>query len=88
MRRVMVGSAALFSVLLISGCSNLPFGGGDRSDRMERSTTGTRSGDYRTSPGERSTTGTRSGDHRTAPGSSTGIPGSGPMGTTPGSNTY
>ena len=71
MRRVMVGSAALFSVLLISGCSNLPFGGSDRSDRMERSTTGT-----------------RSGDHRTAPGSSTGIPGSGPMGTTPGSNTY
>lgn len=72
MRRMMVGSAALFSVLLISGCSNLPFGGGgDRSDRMERSTTGT-----------------RSGDHRTAPNSSTGIPGSGPMGTTPGANKY
>ena len=71
MRRVMVGSAALFSLLLISGCSNLPFGGGDRSDRMERSTTGTRSGDYRTSPG-----------------TSSGIPGSGPMGTTPNSRTY
>ena len=70
MRRMMVGSAALFSVLLISGCSNLPFGGGDRSDRMERSTTGTRSGD------------------RTSPGTSSGIPGSGPMGTTPNSRTY
>jgi hypothetical protein len=88
MRRVMVGSAALFSVLLISGCSNLPFGGGDRSDRMERSTTGTRSDDYRASPGDRSTTGTRSGDYRTSPGTSRGIPGSGPMGTTPDSRTY
>jgi hypothetical protein len=75
MRRMMVGSAAVVSVLLISGCSNLPFGGGsgssDRSDRMERSRTGTTSGDYRTSPG-----------------TSTGIPGSGPMGTTPDSRTH
>ena len=75
MRRMMVGSAAVVSVLLITGCSNLPFGGGsrssDRSDRMERSTPGTTSGDYRTSPG-----------------TSSGIPGSGPMGTTPGSGTH
>ena len=68
MRRLMVGSAAVVSVLLISGCSNLPFGGGssDSSDRMERRT---------------------KGGGGTSPGTS-GIPGSGPMGTTPGSRTY
>jgi hypothetical protein len=76
MRRIIVGSAAVVTVLMISGCSNLPFGGGSRSsdriDRMERSTPRSTTGDYRTSPG--STGG--------------GIMGPGPAGTTPGSGTH